>query len=140
MIFIKLISGFSLLIIVTSIFSGASCAEISTCNNCRNGNFFHKVRLPNKEFNFEIERQDTFQLEVDRITGNYAKYSIKWLDNCTYEMYLKESTFPFSDSIKQVQRTIPLRVKILNCTDAYYVFNAQRNDLPVYSDTMWRAR
>lgn len=107
------------------------------CEIYRNGNFIFRLS-PQYGGNISlINRNDSIQIETDKETGFYSKLKIYWLDECTYEVLLLETTFPFSDSIQHIRRTIPMRAEILVKEKEYYVFKAQRKNSMVMIDTMW---
>jgi hypothetical protein len=122
-----------------SVFSFFSCNRTSgSTSNCdcelfKNGNFIYK----SDGMTFLINRQDSIQIETDPNTGFTSKIQIKWTDKCNYEGLCIESTFPFSDSIQNVRKTIPIKVQIISTGKNYYVFEAKRDKSPILTDTMW---
>ncbi len=110
-------------------------AKEATCN-CelfKNGNFIHK----SAGMTFLIKRQDSIQFETDPIKGYFSKLVIKWTDKCNYQRLSLESTFPFSDSIQNIRKTIPIKVQIISTGKDYYVFKAHRDNSPFLTDTIW---
>ena len=103
------------------------------CEQFKNGNFIFK----SGGMTFLINRQDSIQTETDPKTGYYSKLKVKWTDDCNYEGLSMESTFPFSDSIQNIRKTIPIKVQITGAGKDFYVFKMQRVNSPIFTDTMW---
>ena len=111
--------------------------ESGNCEQFKNGKFIFHLRLQNGEVFFTINRKDSIQMETDNHAGYYSKLLVKWTDKCKYETTLLETTFPFSDSIQKIRKTIPLKTEIISCTNDYYVFKTHRGNSPTMTDTMW---
>ena len=78
------------------------------------------------------------QIETDNKDGSITKLSINWTDECKYELKLIESNANFPDSVQEIRKTIPLNVEILNWTDDYYIYSANRaNSDYTMIDTLW---
>jgi hypothetical protein len=125
-----------LIILILSIvsFSCSSKKELN-CEQFKNGNFtFH---LKQGDVTFSIHRQDSIQIEKDTKTGLYSKLSVRWIDKCNYEALLLETTFPFSDSVQKIRKTIPFQTEIISTAKDYYVFKSHRGNSAVLTDTMW---
>ena len=103
------------------------------CELFKNGSFIYKSGAST----YLIKRQDSIQIETDTNKGYFSKLLIKWTDKCTYEGLSLESTFPFSDSIQNIRKTIPIKVQIMSTGKDYYVFKAHRNNSPILTDTIW---
>lgn len=120
-------------------------ALVTTCfgqrkNDClrfQNGKFDYTTHGLKENVTFHLVRKDTLQIETDTRTTYYSKLSIKWTSACSYEALLIESTYPFSDSIQQIRKTVPLKVDILETGSRFYVFKAKRGNSPALTDTVW---
>jgi hypothetical protein len=112
------------------------CESKPGCDAFRVGNFYHP--LPNGDSVF-IQRDDTSQIEVR--PGYTARFSIGWLDNCEYEMRMTNmaengKNVPIPDSFRSIKN----RVKIIETSTKYYVFDAKRSDGLEFADTLWIGR
>lgn len=96
------------------------------CKIYRNGKFIFQLSPQYGGNIFLIHRNDSIQIETDKETGFYSKLKITWINECTYEVLLLETTFPFNDSIQNIRKTIPMRSEIIVKEKEYYVFKAQR--------------
>ena len=132
----------SLIVVVTlmTIFSCSTKNENNNnCEQFKNGKFvFHLHGLKSEDdILFSIERLDSIQTETDKKTGNYTKLRVRWTDKCRYETIVLESTYPFSDSVQNIRKTLPLKTEIISFTKEYYVFKSHRDSLYTMTDTMW---
>jgi hypothetical protein len=109
----------------------------SGCKQFKNGNFTFHLRTKQGDVFFFIHRQDSIQIERDKISGYHSTLSVRWIGDCKYETKLIEGTFPFPDSIQRIRKNIPLETEILKWTKNYYIFKSQRANSPALIDTMW---
>lgn len=126
-----LISGTAILIL--------SCVDDKSvdCEHFKNGKFIFRPQGKDGNMVFFINRLDSIQIETERQTGYYSKLRVRWTDKCKYEVILIETTFPFSDSIQIIRKTVPLKTEIIMSTKDYYVFKSHRENFFTMTDTMW---
>lgn len=104
------------------------------CNQFRAGNFEYR----SNGLLYEITREDTIQTESNTLNGDVTKNSIKWTDDCTYQLRLLESTAIYPDSINRLRMKSTLTVEIINWTDAYYIYKSKSDVADrVMVDTLW---
>lgn len=109
------------------------------CKRFRNGNFvFHHIGRPSDDY--VVQRKDSIQTEIDKSTGKYVKLSVKWIDDCNYEVNLIETTIDIPDSIQKQTKLIPLKTEIISTSDDYYVFRSGWNNKNFVTDTLWIAK
>jgi hypothetical protein len=133
---------FSLTVVSTLtvlIFSCVTSPDSGDCGQFKNGKFIFHLRgqNPGEDIYFSINRQDSIQMESDKKSGNYTKLRLHWTDKCKYETLVLESTYPFSDSVQNSRKTIPMKTEIIAWTKDYYVFSSHRGNSPTMTDTMW---
>ena len=104
------------------------------CNQFRTGDFEYR----SNGLLFEITREDTVQTESNKVTGDVARISIKWTDDCTYQLRLLESTAIYPDSINRLRMKSTVTVEITNWTDDYYIYKAKSDVADhLMEDTLW---
>ena len=118
-----------------------SCAfskDKKGCEQFKSGRFkFHPKGSPD-DFYFSIQRNDSTQIEFDKNSGRSAKYSIKWTEECKYELLLLEISYSRTDAQNQISKTNPMKTEIISWANDYYVFRTTRDDTNlVLVDTMW---
>jgi hypothetical protein len=113
---------------------GTPTPKECNCSKFKNGHFIYKAQ---SGFTYTIERNDSIQLETDVKTGDYTKLRIKWRDSCNYEVLMMETTIATSDSMKNVRKTIPFRIRIVSTAKDYYTFRGQREMGKIVTDTIW---
>ena len=122
-------------VIAITFIDSCSFSNGNKCNQFRKGEFVYKYRGEQGNFDIFINRNDSIQIESNSQTGSIIKATIRWTDECTYELRLLESTYPQRDSIKQ---SSPLKNEILSSTKEFYIFKAKQDNSDfVLIDTMW---
>ena len=126
------------IVICLAILSAGFMTSINDCNKFKIGTFKYHPKGQPDDFYFTIKRQDSLQIESDSKSDHSAKYLIHWTSSCKYELLLIETSYPHSDSLKKISKTIPIKTEILNSTNEYYVFRAKRdNSNFILVDTIW---
>lgn len=116
-------------------------SDQAKCSEFKTGHFLFRHNEPGFHYAAFIDRTDSVQTETDKLTGDVSTLSVKWVDDCHYELRLLRSTKPYADSVQQMRKSMPLRTEILGGTDHYYLFQSQRRESdPVMRDTMWVRR
>lgn len=133
-----IVSKFTILSFVLCILL-LSCAlhKNKGCRQFRSGSFEISTRIDGNKVTHSIVRENDIQTETDKRTGQYSKLSVKWIDECRYELLVIETTMPFPDTIQKMRRTIPLKTEIISWTNDYYVFKSYRENSPIFQDTLW---
>lgn len=104
------------------------------CKQFKNGDFEYR----SNGLYYEITRTDTVQTEINKLNGDITKNSIRWTDDCAYELRLLESTAIYPDSINQLRMASTLTVTIMSWTDDYYIYRSKSNMVDrVMVDTLW---
>jgi len=96
------------------------------CNSIKNGEFeiFHSD-VNGIMTTTSIERNDSTQIETNYQSGVKLKFSVKWLDECTYQLFWVET---ISDKYElQYPEDMILTVEILDITDEYYLQKSSSN-------------
>jgi hypothetical protein len=130
------------LLFFAGILSGCSGNKKNTdCARFRNGNFIHTI---SSGVVYEIERTEIWQAEYNPATDTLVVYDIKWTGDCTYEVLKKikgkksELDTMATRSIKRLNDTLPLKVRITGVAEEYYTFESSKDGIDfVYKDTMW---
>jgi hypothetical protein len=93
---------------------------------------------------FIIERKNGFQTELNENTDSIFTFTVKWLNECEYEIVrISRTKKTITDSAKpdkviEFKNAVPLKVKIITTDDKYCVFEARKDRMAfVYTDTMW---
>lgn len=124
----------SLLLVISSF--GHVASTNKGCEQFKSGKYLFKLDSPGRYISFLIDRNDSIQTETEKSTGKYTKLSIKWVEPCTYEVKMLETTFDFPDSVQQIRKSTPTRTQIISWTNDYYIFKISRADY-IMTDTMW---
>jgi len=104
------------------------------CTQFKTGDFEYRTN----GLLYAISRKDSLQTETNKINGGVTKTSIKWLNDCSYQLRFLETSQIYPDSIDQLIRTTYLTIEVLNWTDYYYVYIAKSNLTDyVMTDTLW---
>lgn len=104
------------------------------CRQFHKGSFYQPVGNGDSIF---IDRTDSTQIDMYP-NGNAIKASIKWLNDCEYELSLTGLVEKGRDvPVPKELRGAKNRVKITETTDTYYAFDAERFDGVKFSDKMW---
>jgi hypothetical protein len=109
------------------------CRSRTGCEAFRIGNFYHPLADGDSAF---VLRNDTSQIEMR--PGRIARFNVEWIDNCEYEIRLVSFSengvnMPIPDSLRHVKN----RVRIIETSKEFYVFDAKRSDGLEFSDTLW---
>ena len=125
-----------LLPVILSLFIFSFSNYDNDCIQFKNGHFKYKLDARFPDLYFFVDRQDSIQIETK--SGKYTKFSVKWTDDCTYEVKMIETTFNFPDSIQKIRREFPFITKIISWNKDYYIFKSSREKTDfVVIDTMW---
>ena len=128
---------FSYLIALSFFASCTFSKKQVNCEKYRNGEFIY-IPKGQGEYIYHITRDGNIQTETEQGTDEYSKFSLHWVDDCTYEVLLIDASYHFSDSIEKIRRSVPFYAEILSGTKDYYVFRGgRRNSKVVITDTMW---
>lgn len=68
----------------------ASFGQEHDCAYFKTGQF--RLAVPAMGYESMIERDDTTQTEYNKETGDITKYKVEWIDDCSYEIELIETT------------------------------------------------
>ncbi len=111
-------------------------AQNNDCQKFHNGKF----KL-NDMPGIVVERDSLYQIERDPKTGHYAKYSIKWIDECTYVLHLVKTN---DKTQRKGNRQIgDLQVKIIEVDGDVYTYSAtslKRKELPPIKGRMTKIK
>jgi hypothetical protein len=125
-------SGLTVLVLLLA--SGCAQSNKTACNQFKTGTFQYR----SNGLDYTISREDTVQIEVNKLNGDITKTSVNWIADCTYELKPLESTVTYPDSINQLRMASTLTVEILSWTDRYYIYKSQSNVADrVVTDTLW---
>jgi hypothetical protein len=129
----------ALLFILISSISVPSCTYLNNgkCEQFRNGKFIFRPHDQHGDISFLITREDSIQTETEVGTEYYSKYRVHWIGDCKYELILLETSFPFPDSIQNIQKTVPFETEIITHAKEYYIFKSHRDGSIPMTDTMW---
>jgi hypothetical protein len=87
---------------------------------------------------FKISRNDTIQTEIIPAFGDTTKISVKWLDDCHYQLQMLESNVAYPDTVEHLRKKAIIAVEIINWTNDYYIYKAGDNLTNKTSiDTLW---
>jgi hypothetical protein len=130
-----------LLTIITS-FLFTSCntssSEKGSCSQYRTGKFRYHVKGKNNNNYFVIERNESTQQETNEKTSATSTASVKWINNCTYELRYLEGAKHLSASSSRLKKSIVIKTEIVRGTDEYYIFRSKSSvSDKVLQDTMW---
>jgi hypothetical protein len=108
------------------------------CDQYRNGTFYYHFKIKEKISHYIMTRNDSMQIETNSESGNIAKYKIRWMDNCSYELKFIEGTEILPEKLLNLKKTMLIQTSILSGTKEYYLFKSKTNlnDL-VLTDTIW---
>ncbi len=111
------------------------------CSKLKNGFFRYKFRIGDKLSHYLIARKDSIQVETNLDEGEVARYRIKWLDPCTYELQFQSSSLSLTSKEIAARRSIVLKTEIQKVTDRYYIFkSSSRQFSNSFHDTIWIGR
>jgi hypothetical protein len=91
------------------------------CNKFRTGKFLS--HLADDQYTV-IERNDTFQIETDKLTGHVLKARIKWISECEYELRNIEETLGATDTLKRVWQDRVVSTKIIEVKNTYCIYES----------------
>lgn len=117
-----------------------SCSPLRNSKNCnafKKGRFFFHAETNNQAY--FITRDDSIQYETSLSDGSVSKWRIKWLSDCTYELwFLPEAPISRRDSFFM---NSPVLTDILSTTREYYIFRCRRQATGFdATDTMFRRK
>jgi hypothetical protein len=128
----------ALLLTLASLAACSKSADPADCKRFKTGHFRFVAHQSGMAYSWLIDRTDSIQTETDEVTGDVSKLSVKWVDDCHYQLKLMSSTRPFPDSIQQIRKTVALQTEITEATSHYYIFSSFRDKSElVLTDTMW---
>lgn len=113
----------------------------SACQRFRQGQFVYHVRGPEGRLDILVTRHDSVQTELYQQTGDVSRLAIRWVDSCSYELRLLESTLKFSAAVQEARKRNVLRTEIISSTTDYYIFRSKRDNVDfILVDTLWLKR
>ncbi len=108
------------------------------CDQYRNGTFYYHFKINEKISQYTVTRNDSMQIEANDKTGDIAKYSIRWIDNCSYELKFIGGSKILPEELLNLKKTMVVQTTILSGTTEYYLFKSTTNLTKlVLSDTIW---
>jgi hypothetical protein len=112
-----------------------SCSNDPNCKRFRNGNF--RLHDDKDGTVYIISRSDSTQLEWSSTTKTIYRSTIRWINDCEYEMHYEKEVMGPADSAFDLPKKRKLNIRILETARNYYIFEAKMKGVPtVYSDTM----
>ncbi|WP_456313056.1 hypothetical protein [Pseudomonas shirazensis] len=84
-----------------------------------------------------VNRKDSIQIERQIGTKNYNRLSVRWIDDCHYQLKIISSNFQVPDSIKKIRNNDILTTEILEVTNDYYIYECTYSSNVSVIDTMW---
>ena len=100
----------------------SSCDQTKiNCTKFRTGKF---VSHSADEQYTILERNDTTQIETNKITGHIFKSKIKWTSDCEYELTSIEESKDFSDSLNPIWTGKKITTKIIEARKDYCVYES----------------
>jgi hypothetical protein len=91
----------------------------SDCNDFKTGKFALTDKASNR--NYEIERNDSLQIETDLNTGRVSKFDVTWISDCEYELRIREGGVDIMNFYKNKVLTI----RIIETYKNSYKFEGQ---------------
>jgi hypothetical protein len=134
------------LLLLLLVFIGCkSKDETSDCQKFRNGTFrLADEPIPNT---YIITRNDSIQTELDQRTNITARFRVKWINECSYEMLYIDQDKTDTDidsataALYAEMKKASTVIKITSTGPDYYVFETLMDEGKVkYSDTIWRVK
>jgi hypothetical protein len=94
------------------------------CNNFRTGKFVSHIA--DDQYSV-LERNDTVQIETNKLTGHMFKSRIKWTSACEYELSNFEESKNSSDSLRSIWQGKIIKTKIIKVGSDYCVYESRMN-------------
>lgn len=115
--------------------SCSSSVKKEDCERFRVGKFRLDSKIDNTYW--IIERTDSFQIETGSKSGETHKFKVNWTNPCEYELINEADSVTAGDSLISIIRKLTTKTKIINTGKDYYVFEVQKEGVPMkYSDTI----
>ena len=87
---------------------------------------------------YEINRNDKFQSEVNLSTGDTTTLNIDWVEDCKYRLRFVKTTEKISSVELEFKKAMLLECEVLKTHDDYYVFRTSTTGNSAFlQDTMW---
>ncbi len=127
-------TGIRFSLLVLTLFICSCQKDISKdCKQIKNGHFLWK----HKNITVSVNRKDSIQIERQIGTKNYNRLSVRWIDDCHYQLKIISSNFQVPDSIKKIRNNDILTTEILEVTNDYYIYECTYSSNVSVIDTMW---
>jgi len=106
--------------------SACSPTSKNDCKKFHKGSFFSHYGLGQYTI---IERDDSTQIETNKITGGVMRAKIKWTNDCEYQLTNFEESKDSSDSLKPTWTGKVFTTKILQVHANYCVYESSLSDV-----------
>jgi hypothetical protein len=108
------------------------------CSRYKKGTFYYHLKISDSDYSYTIYRNDSTQIEQTDKTGYRARYRMRWLTNCSYELRLIDQTEPITKELLEIKMKMVIKTTILQGNSSYYLFRSTSSlSTNILTDTIW---
>jgi hypothetical protein len=111
------------LLILSTLISITCNRKHPDCTYFKTGKFLLYSRATNKKY--FIERNDSFQIEIDSLSKRISRSKITWINDCEYYLVNIPDSSSERDKLDAFFESAPIKTTILKTTPFYYIFSSK---------------